>query len=329
MARTSAKSARRWAILPLSVLPAACLVTLVVAAIYVLPDRLVTRDVGTAALEQLKPSELLKAKDDVRKTLLQGIGGLLFLATAFFTWRQLQISRGQLQISRESQITEQFNKAIEHLGSEQVDVRLGGIYALERIASISERERGPIVEVLTAYVREHAPTPALRDDPPDPATLPAPKADVQAAMIVLARRVIDERHGDDLDLSGVDLRRAYLASPKVMVARFRGVNLQEALLQASNLQAADLRSADMWQVDLRWSNLKSANLHHAYLREGDLREAELQGADLRETRLQGADLRGANLNGARLDGAQANQATRWPDGFADRAVAAGVRFLDD
>jgi hypothetical protein len=127
------------------ILFAAALVVLVVLSVYVFPDLLVKHDVGAAAIPQLKPSEALKAKDDVRKTLLQGIGGLLFLATAFFTWRQLQISR-------EGQITEQFNKAIDHLGNAQVDVRLGGIYALERIANTSKGERGPIVEVLTAYV---------------------------------------------------------------------------------------------------------------------------------------------------------------------------------
>ena len=36
-------------------------------------------------------------------------------------------------------------------------IRLGGIYALERIARDSEKDHGPIMEVLTAYVREKAP----------------------------------------------------------------------------------------------------------------------------------------------------------------------------
>lgn len=296
---------------------AAFLVALVVLSVYVLPDRLVAYDVGAAA-GQLKPSELLKAKDDIRKTLLQGIGGLLFLATAFFTWRQLQISRGQLQIGRESQITEQFTKAIDHLGDDQVDVRLGGIYALERIANVSERERGPIVEVLTAYIREHAPRPAVQDDTPDPATLPAPKADVHAAMVVLARRATGEERGVNLDLTGVDLRRVHLASPKVEIAQLQRVNLQEALLQACNLEGADLSYADLWRIDLRWSNLKSANLQKAHLHE----------ADLRDTALQDADLRGANLEAIKLEGAQANRRTRWPESFAALAEAAGVRFVD-
>jgi hypothetical protein len=319
MSWTSAGTARRRrGGLLVGGLLAACLVALVVLSVYVLPDRLVAYDVGARA-DQLKPSELLKAKDDIRKTLLQGIGGLLFLATALFTWWQLQIGRGQLQIGRESQITEQFNTAIDHLGNDKVDVELGGIYALERIAIISERERGPIVEVLTAYVRQHAPRPAVLDEAPDPATLKAPTADVQAAMIVLARRAAGEERGADLDLSCVDLRRLHLAAPKVEVAQLQRVNLQEALLQACNLQAANLANADLWRADLRWSSLKSANLQKAYLQE----------ADLRDTELQGADLSGADLEGIKLEGAQADKRTIWPEGFAAKVEAAGVRFVND
>jgi hypothetical protein len=41
-----------------------------------------------------------------------------------------------------------------------VEVRLGAIYALERIAYDSPRDHWPIIEVLTAYVRQNAPAPA-------------------------------------------------------------------------------------------------------------------------------------------------------------------------
>ena len=293
---------------------AACLVALVVASIYVLPDQLVAHDVGTAVLK-LKPSELLTAKDNVRKTLLQGVGGLFFLATAFFAWRQLQVSRGQLQISRESQITEQFNKAIDHLGSEEIDVRLGGIYALERIANISERERGPVVEVLTAYIREHGPRPSIVDNEPDP--LKAPKADVQAAMIVLARRIVGAEQHANLDLARVDLSGINLASPKVRGAELERVNLQESVLHTCNLEAAKLGHADMWAIDLRWSNLQKADLRGAYLREADLRMSELQGADLRGAK---------ELELAKMRASKANSQTQWPDNF--KPAEAGVQFVD-
>jgi hypothetical protein len=73
-----------------------------------------------------------------------------------------------LDLSREGQITDRFTKAIEQLGAldrtmdqtgnprPKLSVRLGGIYALERIARDSEKDEWPILEILTGYVREQS-----------------------------------------------------------------------------------------------------------------------------------------------------------------------------
>jgi hypothetical protein len=61
----------------------------------------------------------------------------------------------QTTADRERRITESFAKAVEQLGSDKLVARLGGIYTLERI-SREEREYWPIMETLTAYVRERA-----------------------------------------------------------------------------------------------------------------------------------------------------------------------------
>jgi hypothetical protein len=80
-----------------------------------------------------------------------------------FVLAGLYSSVQSLNLSREGQITDRFTKAIDQLGAldgdgkPKLEIRLGGIYALERIARDSERDHGPIMEVLTAYVREHAP----------------------------------------------------------------------------------------------------------------------------------------------------------------------------
>jgi hypothetical protein len=68
-----------------------------------------------------------------------------------------------LDIASEGQITDRYTKAIEQLGAvdqagkNKLEVRLGGIYALERIAKESEKDHWPIMEVLTAYVHKNAP----------------------------------------------------------------------------------------------------------------------------------------------------------------------------
>ena len=53
-------------------------------------------------------------------------------------------------------MTDRFTKAIEQLGSDKLDVRIGGIYALERIARDSAKDHPTVMEVLTAFIREHS-----------------------------------------------------------------------------------------------------------------------------------------------------------------------------
>jgi hypothetical protein len=51
-------------------------------------------------------------------------------------------------------VTARYTKAIEQLGSDRLDVRIGGIYALERIAHDSPRDHPAMLEVLAAFIRE-------------------------------------------------------------------------------------------------------------------------------------------------------------------------------
>jgi hypothetical protein len=209
----------------------ASLLALLVLVVAVLPPRF------TAHRHFDKASDELKAQNDVRTTLLQALAGALLAAGAYLTWRQLQVNR-------EGQITDRYTKAVEQLGHDQLDVRLGGIYALERIARDSPEDRGTIEEVLTTFVRGQAPWP-----PPSAASaqsaatqLPAsatqqsvppaqseiakdaalsdgrlvvpqgPTAHVQAAMTVLGRRPLPPTGLRSLDLTRVDLRMAQLVS---------------------------------------------------------------------------------------------------------------------
>jgi hypothetical protein len=77
---------------------------------------------------------------------------------------QLRNAQAQLDLTRQGQITERFESAIAQLGAAddgnpRLEVRLGGIYALEQIAKDSTEYYGPVIEVLTAYVRQNAPWP--------------------------------------------------------------------------------------------------------------------------------------------------------------------------
>jgi uncharacterized protein YjbI with pentapeptide repeats len=61
----------------------------------------------------------------------------------------------------ERRITELYTKAVEQLGHDKAPVRLGGLYALERLAQDNEIHRQTIVNVICAYLR--MPFPAVPD----------------------------------------------------------------------------------------------------------------------------------------------------------------------
>jgi hypothetical protein len=87
-----------------------------------------------------------------RTAVLATLAGLIAVVGAIFTGLSYRLNQA-------GQITERFTRATDQLGNSALDVRIGGIYALERIARDSRDDHPQVIEVLTAYVRVHAPWP--------------------------------------------------------------------------------------------------------------------------------------------------------------------------
>ncbi|MFD2468265.1 pentapeptide repeat-containing protein [Amycolatopsis silviterrae] len=60
----------------------------------------------------------------------------------------------------ERRITELYAKAVEQIGSDKAPVRLGGLYALERLANANPTLRQAVVNVICAYLRMPFPKPS-------------------------------------------------------------------------------------------------------------------------------------------------------------------------
>jgi uncharacterized protein YjbI with pentapeptide repeats len=266
--------------------------------------------------------------NEYRRTLAQAIGGLFVviggISGAFFTYRQLTLAR-------EAQITDRFTKAVAQLGDDTLAVRLGGIYALERIAKDSPRDYWTFVEVLSAFVRTNAPvtTSAL----PELAAVgfggvQAPPTDIQAILTVLGRRHREgERGVVDLRrtvLAGAQLGHAHLANANLMEAHLEGAMLSRAHLEGAELFKAHLGNADLSDARLEGAMLREANLERAWLttahlERADIRYAHLEGADLRRAHLEEANLTRAHLDGAHLGDAYL-QGADLSDAHLERAI---------
>jgi uncharacterized protein YjbI with pentapeptide repeats len=281
---------------------------LLVACVFVLPPLLVPAarsvDASVGPLDRARlENERTKLRNDARTTLLQAFGGAFFLSTALLTWRQIQVTR-------EGQLTDRFSRAIEHLGTEdKLEVRLGGIYALERIAIDAPGERRAILEILAAYVRRHASRPSATgpgSESAHAAGLPPLRVhapDLQAVMTVLGRRRPAGDDAEALHLAGVDLRKATLPD-----ANLRGANLSAADLSGIDLRRADLREVDLRDAELHNAGLAGARLAGARMEHANLRSADLAGADLAGAHLEHASLREASLVQGKLDRADLGNA---------------------
>ena len=317
---------------------------LVVLALWLLPRWQAARSQGLTA------GNRFDRENEARKTLAQIIGGVLVLAGLYSSLQTFSLQQHTFDLQREGQITDRFTKAIDQLGAVEtgpdgkpkinLEVRLGGIYALERIARDSPTDHWTIIEVLSTYVRENSPaadyagkTPRERTKIPDlpgvsgrrlvcgtdekgppslRTTTPTAevaeqhlRADIQAILTVIGRR--DITHDDPnrwVNLSNADLDGASLIGASLNRAHLIGADLDGAALLRADLGAANLSGAHLTKACLHGADLSEAHLSHADLDGADLSEAVLTRADLHKADLSGADLNEADLNEAHLHGAR-------------------------
>ncbi|SHK75200.1 Pentapeptide repeat-containing protein [Roseovarius marisflavi] len=237
------------------------------------------------------------------------------------TINRLLLSRRQTETVEQGHITDRINKAVEGLGAEKtvkrdgderteanLEVRIGSIYALERLSQDSERDHIQIMEILCAYIRQNA----GREDvalPEGEVTPEAwrdwakqghehPRLDVDVALKVIERRGAARKQLEKNQ------------NPPYRLGLERAP-LRKIILSQRDLTGADLRNAELQGADLWRAQLQGANLWRAQLQEAHLWDAQLQGADLWDAQLQGANLGGAQLQGANLGGAQLQGAKLW------------------
>jgi Pentapeptide repeats (8 copies) len=237
------------------------------------------------------------------------IGGPLLIWRVITAHWSAQAARQQAQTAREAHYTDLFTKAIEQLGATRevketkeslevpgvkrepvtrteanLEMRLGAIYALERIAKDSERDQMTIINVVSAYARSEQNTGARKVLPNEwwktkdgynlwVNSIPRLRPDVQAAMTFLGEV---DRITDDMEF------------------------LQKARLDLSN---ANLQNADLRQMSYRHSSMHNVDFSLAFLLDTSFEFADLSYANFRSATLAGAKFRGANLIGADLSAA--------------------------
>jgi uncharacterized protein YjbI with pentapeptide repeats len=286
----------------------------------------------------LAPTDQLNAVNALRGILVQCAGGIILLLGFYFTWRTVTLNR-------ERQITERFSTAVGQLGATAISVRIGAIYALERIARDSPKDRGAIVATLSSFVADGRSHHVAHDGPTGP--------DIQAALRVLGRRPGAGKEEFRLDLSHANLKgahfdggnwdhasfvysdlddtlfarstlnEAHFEATSLLGCGFADVKAQGVQFQARRLKAffcgADLRGADFSGTDLSGTDFSGRRDPHGTLYTPP---AILDGADFTDAKLVGVDFSGVDLRAVtgltqdQLDTATTNSETKPPDSIS-------------
>ncbi len=255
----------------------------VILLIWFPPWRLSHFEINNATIEA-------DLENQYRATLAQILGGVAIGITLYYTWRRITIAEEELNNSKEGQITERFTRAvdqlgaIDHLGNPAIEIRLGGIYALERIANESERDYWPIMEILTAYVRKNSNVETSE-------TQEEISFDIQAILTVIGRCTKFRKKFVYMDLSRTNIKKAILQNS----------NFDYTLFSEANLEGAKLSNAYLTGSDFRKANLKGAILIEAHLEHTSFKEANLEGANFMRAHLDSTSFWKANLHKAKLN----------------------------
>ena len=188
--------------------------------------------------------------------------------------KRLDNEAKRLGQDRQRLANETYVKAIDQLGRAEETIRIGGIYALERIAQEDiERYHWPVMETLSAFTRA---TPANEgearegsDEACEPTASAKPSTDIQATLTVIGRRNDTQRELETKRGWRIDLSHA-------------------------RLEGADLCGVHLEYTNFACAHLEGANLYGAHLEKANLSGAHLEGALLAEEYLSGAFLRGVH-----------------------------------
>ena len=232
------------------------------------------------------------------------VSGGVALFTGYMAILRSGTNERETRTAEEGLITERLTKATEGLGKKDgdkpvIEVRLGALYALERIAQDSIRDHVQIMEILCAYVRHNSP---LKSKPKkkltnaktktsskknEPARL---REDIQAALTIIGRR----GHG------------------KGGTERLEEEETQEYCIDLSH---CDLSEALLTEANFSNARLQNSNLTHVAFMQADLSDTWMKEATLNDTWFSGADISGAWLDGAKMVN------TRFEDTITARAHA--------
>lgn len=280
------------------------------------------RSASIQAARSQRDAAMVETENNLRSTNGQLFLGVGIAIGIFLTYRRIRAIERQTKAAEDGQITERFSKAIEHLGTaepERMAIRLGGIYALQRIMRDSAVDAPTVRNILAAFLRDESSARNSGSESGDNNRYPS-DADFHAALLVLLEnsdgsapvnlegmvlrsanlrnRILDRVNLSNAVLEDADFTGSSLIGANLSRAVLKGSKFNRAMMTEVSLTDADLTRADISDTQMDGADLEHANLHRAFLINSQLRGATLASANLSDALLHGADLEKAEVSEA-------------------------------
>lgn len=288
---------------------------------FTVPVSIDARDADPLGAARLRSDQKTAVREGAIK-LAAGVGAAFAVVLA---WGRLELSKQQQELAEQSHYTERYTRAVDQLGSAEQQIKLGGIYALERLTKDSPADKRTIIEVLCAFIRSTTPTKQMRPSQ-------------HAALIVVTRS------SGELDLDRADLSDVTLSKPIFRTSSLSRTNFSYAALLFADFKQCVADSAKFEHASAQKALFDGSSLHQTCFDHADLNGASFIGCELTKARFVNAELIGANLSrvimkrailndamidgvcfdGADLSGAVLNATTVINSSFNDEFQAAGA-----
>jgi len=228
---------------------------------------------------------------------VEWVGVVVIAVGLVFTGISVRYTARSVQQADDGQIKSELSQAVAGLGSDSLEVRIGSLYMLSRLALRSPADTGTIQEVLTAYVHRHAPATVPQPTtfkPPGDRLLhdgrpcedePGPPSDVSIALQILGNPAESFRR---VDLREVDLR---------------GIALENASFESAKIDGSDLTCARMSNVSMVQADVARVNFSGAVLKRVTFDRAKLSDVQFTGARITGATFVEADLYRVDFSGA--------------------------
>lgn len=275
-------------------------------------------------------SQRLDAALKTTDLVIKGIGLPVTIAGGLALFLNFWVANKNIQLSQSKLMAESLSQAIQKLGEqEDVHLRIGGIYSLQRIANSSKEDHWAVMEILAAFIRNQSEAILRENERVGSLVINSVPEDIQIALTVIGRRNLEWDPLDPdkrLDLTDSflrgavliqgDLRKSILLGSDLSNADFSGTNfsyakiseietvsnLSNATLNATNMTCASLEGAHLAKAKMARAILVQANFDHSSLKDTDFSNANVEQATFYEVEGLTLEQKESMLNWAKAYG---------------------------